>query len=191
MSKVSILWFNFSTSERPCGPVSSGLSLRTVDLVDKEIEGHRHSICHFGEKQDENQLTLTVANRRDTYLDIKDIRHPDGRSVMRSLKIKILYQLLKETIKEHYSQTFNFGFGCRNIAVLIDEGERFDDLKILKVFRVKLAKLYLFEAPIDMTRVAVAEQGSPPFVMKSVNINELFQWLASVCPSLLSTFSIS
>ncbi len=187
MSKVSILWFNFSTSERLGGPVSSGLSLRTVDLVDKEIEGHRHSICHFGEN--EKQLTLTVANRRDTYLDIKDIRHPDG-SVVRSLKIKIFYQLLKETIKEHY-QTFDFGFGCRNIAVLIDEGERFDDLKILKVFRVKLAKLYLFKAPIDMTRVAVAEQGSPPFFMASVNINELFQWLASVCPSLLSTFSIS
>lgn len=188
MSKVGLLWFNFSTSTLyPRGPVSSGLSLSRADFVDKEVGGHRHSICNFGENL---KLAVTVTNRRDTDLDIKDIRMPDGRSAMESLlNIKILYRLLKDTIKEHYSQTFDFG--GRNMAVLIDEGERFDDLKILRAFRVKLAKFYLFEAPIDMTQVSVTDEQEIPFFMNSGNVNEFVQWMSSACPSLLSTFSIS
>lgn len=184
-SKVGLLWFNFSKSySHPDGPVNSGLSLRTAELAEKETGQHRHRISRFGEKD----LTFTVTNRRDTYLNIQDIRTPDGTSAIDPLiNVSLLYRLLIESITEHY-QTFDFG--NRNMAVLIDKGE-FDDLKILKEFRVKLAEFYLFDAPIDMTEVAQDDEQDIPFFMTPLATGELFKWVASVCPSLLSTFSFS
>lgn len=190
MSKVGILWFNFSSSTSyPHGPVSSGLSLYTSDLVDKEI-GHQHSICNCGGLR---KRSINVTNRRNTYLDIKDISTHDGRSAVnegdsRLLKIEIFYRLLKQTIKEHYTETFDFE--GQNMAVLIDEGKRFDDLMILEAFKAKLAKFYQFNAPIDMAQVAVIatdeqEVDAIPFMNKEDgNINKFVQWVSSVCPSM-------
>ena len=186
MSKIAILWFNFSSSTSyPHGPVSSGLSLYTADLVDKDI-GHQHSICNCGVLK---KRSINVTNRRNTYLDIKDIKTHDSRSAVNGRNIiEIFHRLLKQTIKEHYNQTFDFE--GQNMSVLIDEGERFDDLKILEAFKVKLAEFYRFNAPIDMTHVAAIttdeqEVDAIPFRNKEDgNINEFIQWVSSVCPSL-------
>lgn len=190
MSKVVILWFNFSSSTSyPHGPVSSGLSLYTSDLVNKDI-GHQHSVCNCGGLR---KRSINVTNRRNTYLDIKDIETHDGRSAVnernsRLLKIEIFYRLLKQTIKEHYTETFDFE--GQNMAVLIDEGKRFDDLMILEAFKAKLAEFYQFNAPIDMSEVSVIatdvqEVDKIPFMnIEDDNINEFVQWLSSVCPSM-------
>lgn len=190
MSKVVILWFNFSSSTAyPHGPVSSGLSLYTSDLVDKDI-GHQHGVCNCG---DVRKRSINITNRRNTYLNIKNIKTPDGRSAVNEqnsqlLKIEIFYRLLKQTIKEHYTQTFDFE--GQNMAVLIDEGKRFDDLMILESFKVKLAEFYQFNAPIDMSEVSVIvtdvqEVDKIPFMnIDDVTINEFVQWVSSVCPSL-------
>ena len=213
MSKVTILWFNFSSSTSYVhlwfdfssstshlhGPVSSSLSLYTSDLVNKDI-GHQHSICTCG---DLRKRSINVTNRRNTYLDIKDIRTHDGRSAVndtdsRLLKIEVFYQLLKQTIKEHYNQTFDFE--GHNMAVFIDEGERFDVLKILESFKVKLTGFYQFSAPIDMAQIdAIADEQEADAMADEHtwtrfsdhihskddgNINEFVQWVSSVCPSL-------
>lgn len=175
MSKVGIIWFNFSLSTSSNGPVSSGLSLLTADLVDTNI-GRPHSICNCGGLR---KRSINVTNRRNTYLAIKDVKTHDA------LNIEIFYRLLKQTIKEYY-QTFDFE--GQNMAVLIDEGERFDDLKILEAFKVKLGEFYQFSAPIDMERVsAIAtdeqEVDAIPFMNKEDgNIKEFVQWVHSVCP---------
>jgi hypothetical protein len=186
MSKVVILWFNFSTSTSyPHGPVSSGFSLYTADLVDKDI-GHQHSICNCG---DLKKRSINVTNRRNTYLNIKNIRTHDGRSAVNELlNIEIFYRLLKQTLKEHYNQTFEFE--GQNMAVFIDESERFDDLKILESFKVKLCEFYQFDAPVDMERVSEKteekeEVDTIPFINKEDdNINKFTRWVSSVCPSM-------
>lgn len=185
MSKVVILWFNFSSSTSSHGPVSSGLSLYASELVDKCI-GEQRVICNCSGLR---KRSINVANRRNTYLAIKDIKTHDGRRAVERLpKIEIFYRLLKQTINEHYNQTFDFE--GQNMAVFIDEGERFDDLKILEVFKVKLAEFYQFNAPIDMTQVAKIatdeqEVDAIPFINKEDgNINNFIQWVSSVCPAL-------
>lgn len=195
MSKVVILWFNFSSSTYPDGSVSSGLSLYTADLVyigDKVPAENQNSnsICNCGGVQ---KRSIDVTNRRNTYLDIKDIRTHCDRSAVnernsRLLRIEIFYKQVVKTIKEHYNQTFDFA--DKNMAVLVDEGERFDDLKILEAFKVKLAEYYQFNAPIDMSEVAVSatneeEVDAIPFMNKGDgNINEFINWISSICPSL-------
>ena len=190
MSKVVILWFNFSSSTSyPHGPVSSGFSLYTTDLVDKDI-GHQHSICNCG---DLRKRSINVTNRRNTYLDIKNIRTHDDRSAVnewnsRLLKIEIFYKLLEQTIKEHYNHTFDFE--GQNMAVFINEGERFDDLKILETFKVKLGEFYQFDAPINMEEVSKntedeEEIDTIPFINKEDdNIKKFINWVSLVCPSL-------
>lgn len=189
MSKVVILWFNFSSSTSyPHGPVSSGFSLYTADLVSKDIGQHQHSICNCGCLR---KRYINVTNRRSTYLDIKNIRTHDGRSVvnkrnLRLLEIELFYKLLQDTIKEHYNQTFNLE--GQNMAVFIDESERFDDLKILESFKVKLGEFYQFDAPIDMEQVSEKteeEIDTIPFINKEDdNINKFTRWVSSVCPSM-------
>jgi hypothetical protein len=189
MSKVVILWFNFSSSTSyPHGPVSSGLSLYTTDLVDKDI-GHQHSICNCCYL---STRSINVTNRRNTYLDIKNIRTHDGKSAVnedsRLLKIEIFYRLLKQTIKEHYNQTFDFE--DKNMAVLVNEDERFDALKILEEFKAKLCELYKFDAPIAIDKVNEEPKDAQdidiiPFINKEDdNISRFIGWVSSVCPSL-------
>lgn len=190
MSKVVILWFNFSSSTSyPHGPVSSGLSLYTSKLVDTCISEQR-SICNCSGLR---RRSINVTDRRNTYLNIKNIETHDGRSAVnemnsRLLKIEIFYRLLKQTIKEQYTQTFDFE--AQNMAVLIDEGKQFDDLKILEAFKAKLAEFYQFNAPIDMSKVSVIatdvqEVDKIPFMnIENGNVNEFVQWVSSVCPSM-------
>lgn len=188
--KVVILWFNFSSSTSyPHGPVGSGLSLYTSDLVDKHI-GKQKGICNCGGLR---KRSINVTNRRNTRLNIKDIKTHNGRSAVneinsRLLKIEIFYRLLKQSIKEHYSQTFDLE--GQNMAVFIDEGERFDDLIVLDTFKAKLTEFYQFDAPIDTSKVSEIvtdeqEVNTIPFINKSDgNINNFIQWVSSVCPSL-------
>lgn len=189
MSKVIILWSNFgSSTSYPSGPVSSSLSLYTSELVDKDI-GHQHDICNCGSLK---KRSINVTNRRNTHLNIKNIRTHSGRSAVNEknlqlLKIELFCQLLKQTIKERYT---TFDFGNNNMAVFIDEGEQFDVLNILEAFKVKLAKMYRFNAPIRMERVAVVatnkqEVDTIPFInVEDSIINKFIQWASSVCPSL-------
>ena len=195
MSKVVILWLNFSSSTSyPHGPVSSGLSLYTADLVHlgNKALGNQHGICNCGGLR---KRSIDVTNRRNTYLNIKDIRTRCGRSAVNELlRIDIFYKQAIKTIKEHYKHTFDFA--NKNMAVLIDEGERFDDLKILEAFKVKLAEYYQFNAPIDISEVAVSatneeEVDAIPFMNKEDdNINEFINWICSICPSLYESIYI-
>jgi len=179
MSKVVILWFNFSLSTSYPGPVSSGFSLYTADLVDKDI-GNQHSICNCGELR---KRSINVTKRRNTYLDIKNIRTHDGNN-SQFLKIEIFYELLEQTIKEHYNQTFDFE--GRNMAVLVNENEQFDDLKILEAFKVRLGEFYQFDAPINMEEVSKEQENDTiPFINKEDdNIKKFINWVSLVCPSL-------
>lgn len=185
MSKVVILWFNFSSSTSyPHGLVRSGLSLYSADLVDKNI-GHQHGICNCGGLR---KRSINVTNRRDTYLAIKDIKRGDVSAVGDLLEINKFYDLLKKTIQEVHSHTFDFE--GRNMAVYIDEGERFDDLTILEKFKVKLTEHYTFNAPIDITKVSQVtsdeeDVNTIPFMnIADSSIDTFVVWATSLCPSL-------
>ena len=151
MSKVVILWFNFSSSTSyPHGPVSSGMSLYKADLANTEI-GESRGICNCRCLQ---KRSINVVNRRNTYLDIKNIRTLNDKSAVdKLLKIDLFYRILCKIIQDRHPHTFDFE--GRNMAVFIDDGERFDDLAILEAFKTSLAEHYKFEAPINMSEVDV------------------------------------
>jgi hypothetical protein len=96
----------------------------------------------------------------------------------------IFYELLEQTIKEHYNQTFDFE--GRNMAVLVNENEQFDDLKILEAFKVRLGEFYQFDAPINMEEVSKEQENDTiPFINKEDdNIKKFINWVSLVCPSL-------
>jgi len=76
------------------------------------------------------------------------------------------------------------------MAVFINEGEQFDDLKILEAFKVKLSEFYQFDAPINMEEVSeetedAQEIDTIPFINKEDdNIKKFINWVSLVCPSL-------
>jgi hypothetical protein len=173
MRKVVILWFNFSRSlSYPDGPVSSGLSLYTANLLDKNI-GCQKNACGCGCIK---KRTINVNNRRDMYLDILDITTLDGKIDV-DLNIYFFYELIKQTIKEEYINTFDFE--NRNIAVCIDD-EDFDHLKILEKFKDKLANHYKFNTEsIRVLPVDEEDVTSIPFMNVDDNvIGKFTSWVA-------------
>lgn len=150
MSKVVILWFNFSSSASyPHGPVESGMSIDKADLVNTEIS-ESEGICSCGCLQ---KRKINVKNKRETYLRIKDIRTHDNVSAINHLpkKIHIFYDLLKDTIKEMHPHTFSFG--ARNMAISINYRDSFNDTQVLERFKTKLLSRYMFNAPIDVCEI--------------------------------------
>lgn len=142
MSKVVILWFNFSTSISS-GQISSGMSIYKADLINAEI-GHSKCICNCQYIQ---ARSVNVTNRRNTFLTINNIRTHDDKNAT-NLNIGIFYKLLKDIINKDY---VTFNFQGNNIAI----HGHFDDLDILKKFKTHLSKYYKFDAPILMKDVAV------------------------------------
>lgn len=191
MSKVVILWFNFSSSTSyPHGPVGSGMSIYKADLVNTE-NSESEGICNCGCLQKRN---INVKNRRETYLRIKDIRTYDNMSIDNHLQIHIFYDLLKDTIKEMHPHTFSFDNG-RNMAISIDEGERFNDVQVIERFKTKLLSHYQFDAPIDVREInrrPSDEVDTIPFMnIDSDDIAKFVNWVKTRPRSPSSLTSIS
>jgi hypothetical protein len=175
MSKVIIIWFNFSSSTSyPSGPVSSGMSIYRSDITNKEI-GVSKSVCNCGCIK---KRSINVTNRHNTYLDIRNIRtlsSEGGQSAVDDLKIDIFYKLLRQIIKDMYPNTFDFE--GQNMAIRIDDS--FDELTILEKFKEKLMDYYIFDAPINMTEVATKEDvATIPFMnIDDACIDRFTAWL--------------
>jgi hypothetical protein len=138
------------------------MSLYRAYLVNTEI-GESRGICNC---RCLHKRSINVDTRRNTRLDIKNIRTLNDKSVD-DLKIDLFYRILCKIIQDRHPHTFDFE--GKNMAVFIDDGERFDDLAILEAFKTSLSEHYKFEAPINMSEVDVIatdeqEVNSIPFM---------------------------
>jgi hypothetical protein len=140
MSKVVILWINFSSSTSyPNGPVDSGMSLYCADVVNAEIN-KSYPLCDC--KQLCNRV-IQVDNCRCVEVDIEDIRTLDGKSAVDLLRIDLFYEILGSVIKNQ-NKTFNFGNG-NNLAMLIDDNDyQFNNSRIVYEFAHILEQYYEF-----------------------------------------------
>lgn len=176
MSKVLILWFNFSLSTSyPHGPVSSGMSIEKAELLDTDIGESEGGMCNCGCLR---KRSINISNNHVTNLVIKNIRTiNDNRSALDDLlDINIFYRLLRDIISDKYHNTFILG--DVNMAVFLNNDETFDDLVILEKFKARLVKYYNFEAPIDMSAVDVFQNvNSIPFMnIDDETINMFIKW---------------
>jgi len=152
------------------------MSISKADLVNTEVS-ESEGICNCGGLQKRN---INVKNRRETYLRIKDIRTLNNVSAINHLKIHIFYDLLKNTIKEMHPHTFSFG-GGKNMAVSINDGDSFNDIEVVKRFRLKLLEHYMFNAHIDVDEINSLpdedDEDIPFMNIDSDNIPKFVNWV--------------